>query len=116
MVMRDIAVKAAQGGSDRAWAASEFPSRNQGKSEGSKARGPRRKFTKGYFDQPTHFLIFPSSFSVGSTLTGQITIYETNNTPFPHQYRRWLRSTVSRLRQHAEHLAKQRGHARRLRV
>jgi NADH:ubiquinone oxidoreductase subunit len=42
----------------------------------------------------------------------QITIYETNNTPLPHQYRRWMHSTVNELRQHAHHHAKQREHAR----
>jgi hypothetical protein len=42
----------------------------------------------------------------------QITIYETNKTPFPQQYRRWMHSTVNQLRQHADQHAKQREHAR----
>jgi len=46
----------------------------------------------------------------------QITIYETNNTPLPQQYRRWMHSTVNQLRQHANHHTKQREHARGLRI
>ena len=43
-------------------------------------------------------------------------IYETNNTPLPQQYRGWMHSTVNQLRQHADHHAKQRKHARGLRL
>jgi hydroxyacyl-ACP dehydratase HTD2-like protein with hotdog domain len=39
-------------------------------------------------------------------VTGHITIYETNNTPLPQQYRRRMHSTVNQLRQHADHHAK----------
>jgi hypothetical protein len=51
-----------------------------------------------------------------NSVTRQITIYETNNTSRPQQYRRWMHSTVSQLRQHAEHHTKQREHARGLRI
>ena len=46
----------------------------------------------------------------------QITIYEIDNTPLPQQYRGWMHSTVSQLRQHADEHAKQREHARGLRL
>jgi hypothetical protein len=46
----------------------------------------------------------------------QITIYETNNTPLSQQYRCWMHSTVNQLRQHANQHAKQREHARGLRL
>jgi hypothetical protein len=51
-----------------------------------------------------------------NSVTRQITIYETNNTPLPQQYRRWMHSTVNQLRQHADHHAKQREHARGFRI
>src|SRR5215469_7607903 len=49
-------------------------------------------------------------------LPRQITTYETNNTRLPQQYRRWLRSTGGQLRQQADHHAKQREHARGIRI
>ena len=66
-------------------------------------------------------LNFPSSSprdckTRANSVTRQITIYETNNTPLPQQYRRWMHSTVNQLRQHADHHAKQREHARGLRI
>ena len=51
-----------------------------------------------------------------NSVTLQITIYETNNTPLPQQYRRWMHSTVNQLRQHTNDHAKQREHARCLRI
>jgi hypothetical protein len=55
-------------------------------------------------------LNFPSSSSRdcktrANSVTPQINIYETNNTPLPQQYRRWMHSTVNQLR-HADHHAK----------
>src|SRR5206468_10043338 len=51
-----------------------------------------------------------------NSITRQITIYEIDNTPLPQQYRGWMHSTVNQLRQHADHYAKQREHARGLRL
>ena len=78
--------------------------------------GTQEKYTR---------LNFPFSFCPSSSrdcktransVTRQITIYEIDNTPLPEQYRGWMHSTVSQLRQHADEHAKQREHARGLRL
>src|SRR5580765_5629629 len=77
---------------------------------------PTRNTGKEY----SHFN-FPSSSSrdcktLANSVTGQITIYETNNTPLPQQYRHRMHSTVNQLRQHADQHSKQREYACGLRI
>src|SRR4029077_18806084 len=64
---------------------------------------------------------FPSSSSRdcktrANSVTGQITTYETNDTPLPQQYHLRMHSIVNQLRQHADHHARSREHARGLRI
>ena len=78
-------------------------------------------FKPGTQERNTAISIFPLLNCVIAKLgriqyQRQITIYETNNTPLSQRYRRWMHSTVNQLRQHADHHAKQREHARGLRI
>jgi hypothetical protein len=78
-------------------------------------------FKPGTQERNTAISIFPLLNCVIAKLgrilyERQITIYETNNTPLSQQYRRWMHSTVNQLRQHADHHAKQREHARGCRI
>jgi len=63
------------------------------------------------------FLFFIAGLqNSANPVTGHITIYETNNTPLPQQYRHRMHSTVNQLRQHADQHSKQREYACGLRI
>jgi hypothetical protein len=90
--------------------------RTQSNGQGFKPGTQERNTAFSIFLLPLPFLSSAALQNSGEFATPQNTIYETNNTSLPQQYRSWMHSTTNQLRDLANDHAKQREHARGRRI